>query len=137
MIFVGVETIMILICILIARYMVDHKKWLAKRMIIGEDDETTKQKMEQVVNNFVRHGILKLEELSSEHEMKIKITKGFINSVSIETERTLMFWDLTEHSKEIVRKGSTRNQAIILITVFIWLPQFLAVLLLLIIFVYI
>lgn len=72
-IFVGVELVIIGICILISKNMINNRRGWANGFVIGKDDEETIKRMQRIVKEVVSDGKFQIDDTLEEY--KVKITK--------------------------------------------------------------
>ncbi len=81
-----IEAILIVVCIFLAKKMVDKRIWFAKRLNIGKDSEANVEKLKQFAENLLSKEI-KDSELDG-LTINVEIKEGKIVQAKIENEKT-------------------------------------------------
>ena len=123
-IFVGVELVIIAICFLMANYIVNNRKWLAKRYAIGRDNEKTIKEMEKISMEIVSTGRLQIDDTLDEYDIKINIQSGLIDTIEVETSKTQFIYKLVNNEKIICNKAWSKKGAKVVVAFTLWIYAF-------------
>lgn len=123
-IFVGVELVIIGICILISKNMINNRRGWANRFVIGKDDEETIKRMQRIVKEVVSDGKFQIDDTLEEYKVKIKIKNGCIITIKIETSRTRLIYNLVDYEKRIENKAWSKRGATAMLTLILWICSY-------------
>lgn len=124
-IFVGVELVIIGICILIAKNMINNRSGWAKDFVIGKDDEETIKEMQRIVKEVVSDGKVQVDDTLEGCKVKIEIKNGCIITIKVETSRTRLIYNLVDHEKRIENRAWSKRGATTMLTFMLWIFSFL------------
>lgn len=123
-IFVGVELVIIGICILISKSMINNRRGWAKSFVIGKDDQEVIKKMEKIPREIVSTGKFEIDDTLDGYDVKINTKNGLIVTIEVETSRTHLIYKLVDGEKTIRNKALPRKGAIAMLALTLWIASF-------------
>lgn len=123
-IFVGVELVIIGICILVSKNMINYRIGWANDFVIGKDNEETIKKMQKIVKEIVSNGKFQIDDTLEGYKVEIKIENGCIITIKVETARTRLIYRLSNHEKRIENKAWSKRGATAMLTLILWISSF-------------
>ena len=123
MIILAVELVIVGICILISKYMIEKRKGLSKITVWGRDDDETVKEMEKIAREIVTTGKYLIDGTIDKYEIETSIKNGLIDQVKVKTEKTFFTLSRDErgnYQKSILNVAFSKNGAIATWTLCLW-----------------